>query len=84
MFGTIAFEGLIGPLNLDRKYKVRYGQAWDEFAAQTSYLPMGAIFSGRNKLVLQELNKWGLALGICLFITLLYFHQGWFGVPVFN
>ena len=84
MFGTIAFEGLIGPLNLDRKYKARYGQAWDKFAAQTSYLPMGAIFSGRNKLVLQELNKWGLALGVFLFITLLYFHQGWFGVPVFH
>lgn len=79
MFGTIAFEGLIGPLNLDRKYKARYGQAWDKFAAQTSYLPMGAIFSGRNKFVLKELNKWGLALGICLFVFLLYFHQDWFG-----
>jgi len=79
MFGTIAFEGLVGPLNLDRKYKARYGHAWDKFAAQTSYLPMGAIFSGRNKLVLNELNKWGFALGVCLFISLLYFHQDWFG-----
>jgi uncharacterized membrane protein len=80
LFGTIAFEGLIGPINLDRKYRTRYGDAWQKFASQTSYIPFAAIVSGRNKLVLNELNVWAIFIGITLFAILVYFHQHWFGV----
>ena len=80
VYGTIAFQGLIAPLNLDRKYRARYGEAWEKFTAQTSYLPFVAIASGRNKLVVSELNKWGALAGIGLFLLTLYFHQAWFGV----
>ena len=79
LYGTIAFEGLIAPMNLDRKYRARYGESWDKFTSQTSYLPFIAIMSGRNKLVLSELNIWGALIGIVLFVTVLYFHQSWFG-----
>lgn len=82
LFGTIAFEGLIGPMNLDRKYRVRYGDAWQKFATQTSYIPFSAIVSGRNKLVLNELNSWAIFAGLTLFAILVYFHQHWFGVSV--
>lgn len=82
LYGTIAFEGLIGPLNLDRKYRARYGEAWLKFSQQTSYLPFAAIISGRNKLVLTELNPWGLIAGLSLFVTLIYFHKAWFGISV--
>lgn len=78
-YGTIAFEGLIAPLNLDRKYRARYGDAWEKFSAQTSYIPFVAILAGRNKLVFSEISKWGLLIGLALFCTLLYFHQTWFG-----
>lgn len=80
VYGTIAFEGLIAPLNLDRKYRARYGEAWEKFTAQTSYLPFAAILSGRNKLVIRELNGWAALAGIGLFTLVLYFHQAWFGV----
>tara|TARA_R110002095_G_scaffold205827_1_gene189432 strand:- start:138 stop:815 length:678 start_codon:yes stop_codon:yes gene_type:complete len=80
LYGTIAFEGLIGPLNLDRKYRARHGEAWLKFTQQTSYLPFAAIISGRNKLVLTELNPWGFIAGLSLFATLIYFHKAWFGV----
>ena len=80
LYGTIAFQGLIAPLNLDRKYRARYGEAWERFTAQTSYLPFVAILRGRNKLVLSELNIWGALAGIGLFALVLYFHQAWFGV----
>ena len=79
LYGTIAFEGLIAPLNLDRKYRARYGEAWKKFTEQTSYLPFVAIISGRNKLVLSELNIWGALVGVGLFAFVLYFHQSWFG-----
>ena len=80
VYGTIAFEGLIAPLNLDRKYRARYGEAWEKFTAQTSYLPFVAILSGRNKLVISELNGWAALVGIGLFALVLYFHHAWFGV----
>ena len=56
LFGTIAFEGLVAPMNLDRKYRARYGKSWNHFTAQTSYIPFAAIIAGRNTLKLNELN----------------------------
>lgn len=79
LFGTIAFEGLIAPMNLDRKYRARYGESWDKFTEQTSYIPFVAIITKRNKLVLSELNIWGALIGIALFLGVIYFHQTWFG-----
>ena len=79
LFGTIAFEGLIAPMNLDRKYRARYGESWDKFTEQTSYIPFVAIITKRNKLVLSELNIWGALIGIALFLCVIYFHQTWFG-----
>lgn len=82
LYGTIAIEGLIGPLNLDRKYRIKHGAAWDKFAAQTSYLPFSAILSGRNKLVLSEINGWMVLAAIGLFGLVMYYHQAWFGVAL--
>lgn len=79
LFGTIAFEGLVAPMNLDRKYRARYGESWDKFTEQTSYIPFVAIITKRNKLVLSELNIWGALIGIALFIGVIYFHKTWFG-----
>ena len=73
-FGNLAFQGLIGPLNMDCKFRVRYGDAWETYCAKTSYLPFVAILSGRNRLVLREIN-WIAALGgLAVFALFLYFH----------
>jgi len=82
LFGTIAFEGLIAPMNLDRKYRARYGEGWKKFAEQTSYIPFVAILSGRNKLVLSEINIWMALVAIVSFVAVFYFHQSWFGVAL--
>ncbi|GAB4360261.1 MAG: NnrU family protein [Immundisolibacter sp.] len=79
LFGSFAFQGLIGPLNLDRKYRRRYGDAWDVFARQTSYVPFAAILQGRNRLVLGEINWIAVAVGLALFVLTLVYHQAWFG-----
>ena len=79
LYGTIAFEGLIAPMNLDRKYRARYAESWNKFTEQTSYIPFLAIMTGRNKLVISELNIWGALIGVALFTGILYFHQAWFG-----
>jgi len=80
LFGTIAFEGLVAPMNLDRKYRASYGKSWNHFTAQTSYIPFAAIIAGRNTLKLKELNLWGALIGLGLFIGSLYYHSTWFGV----
>lgn len=80
LYGTIAFEGFVGPLNLDRKYHARFGEAWEKFSSQTSFIPFAAIISGRNRLVLSELNGWAALVAVGVFALLLYFHETWFGV----
>ena len=79
LFGSFAFQGLIAPLNLDRKYRRRYGAAWDVFARQTSYVPFAAILQGRNRLVPGEINWIAVAVGLGLFVLTLVYHQAWFG-----
>lgn len=79
LFGSFAFQGLIAPLNLDRKYRRRHGAAWDMFARQTSYLPFVAIAQGRNRLVLGEINGVAVAVALGLYALTFAYHQAWFG-----
>ncbi len=81
LFGSFAFQGLVAPLNLDRKYRRRYGAAWEAFARQTSYLPFVAIAQGRNRLVPGEINWIAVLAALGLFVLTLVYHQAWFGVP---
>ncbi len=83
LFGSFAFQGLIAPLNLDRKYRKRFGAAWETFARQTSYLPFVAILQGRNRLVPGEINWLAVGIALCLFGLALAFHQAWFGASPF-
>ena len=81
LFGSFAFQGLVAPLNLDRKYRRRYGAAWEAFARQPSYLPFVAIAQGRNRLVPGEINWIAVLAALGLFVLTLVYHQAWFGVP---
>ncbi len=80
MFGSFLFQGFIGPLNMERKYRNKYGAAWPAFVAQTSHVPFLAILTGRNQLVLGEISKPMLLLSIIAFLLVLYYHATWFGV----
>lgn len=79
LFGSFAFQGLIAPLNLDRKYRRRYGAAWEVFARQTSYLPFVAIAQGRNRLALGEINWIAVVVALGLYALTFAYHQPWFG-----
>ena len=79
LFGSFAFQGLIAPLNLDRKYRRRYGAAWEVFARQTSYVPFVAIAQGRNRLAPGEINWIAVAVALGLYALTFAYHQAWFG-----
>lgn len=83
LFGSFAFQGLIAPLNLDRKYRQRHGAAWEVFARQTSYMPFVAILQGRNRLVWRELPWLAIALGLAAFALVATLHARVIGVPAF-
>lgn len=80
LFGTFLFQGFIGPLNMERKYRKKFGSAWDAFAAQTSHMPFLAILTGRNRLVLSEISKPLMIASLLAYALVLYFHAAWFGV----
>ena len=83
LFGSFAFQGLIAPLNLDRKYRRRHGAAWEVFARQTSYLPFVAILQGRNRLVWRELPWFAIVLGLLAFALAAALHARVVGVAAF-
>lgn len=79
LYGSFVIQGLIAPLNMDRKFHRRYGKAWEVYTAQTSYLPFVAILSGRNRLVLGEINWIAVLGGLAAFGLVFWFHEAWFG-----
>ncbi|HEY8856687.1 MAG TPA: NnrU family protein [Rugosibacter sp.] len=79
LFGSFLFQGLIGPLNMERKYRNKYGPAWTAFVAQTSHVPFLAILTGKNRLAVSEISKPLLLISIIAFILVLYYHATWFG-----
>lgn len=83
LFGSFAFQGLIAPLNLDRKYRRRHGAAWEVFTRQTSYLPFVAILQGRNRLVWREMPWLAMTAGVAAFGVAATLHARVIGVPAF-
>jgi uncharacterized membrane protein len=83
LFGSFAFQGLVAPLNLDRKYRQRHGATWDTFARQTSYVPFVAILQGRNRLVWRELSWLAIVLGLLGFTLAAALHARVVGAPAF-
>jgi len=80
LFGSFAFQGLVAPYNMERKYQRRFGEAWSKLAQQSSHWPFAAIFAGRNRLVLGEINWPLVAASLAIYAIVLYFHAAWFGV----
>ncbi len=84
LFGTIAALALIGTVLIDRRYRERLGPIWTDFAGQTSNLPFGAIFAGRQRLNVAEIGWWRAALALGLYTLLLALHPWILGVSPFN
>ena len=79
MFSLLLLLGLTGPKSLDIKRRSRLGdERWNELAAQTSNLPLMALFSGRTRL--RGLGILPLAGGLGLFTLLIVLHEWVIGV----
>jgi uncharacterized membrane protein len=65
---------------MERKYHRRFGTAWETLASQSSHIPFVAILTGRNRLVLNEINWTLFAVSLALYAIVLKFHGAWFGV----
>ncbi len=62
-FGGFFAFALIGCWHQDQRKRKLEGDRLAEFFAETSFLPFGAILSGRNRLAWRELPIWGFAGG---------------------
>jgi uncharacterized membrane protein len=80
LFGTFAFQGLIGPLNMEKKFRKKFGAAWDIFAQQTSHWPFLAILRGRNQLCWREISLFWVVISLIVYALVLHYHARWFGV----
>jgi uncharacterized membrane protein len=74
MFGSLLVSALNGMVSIDRKRRRALGPLWDEFEAQTSRLPFGAILTGRTRFKPTEFNFWGGALVVALFSGVFWLH----------
>ena len=79
-FGTYLLLASLGTLSIDAKRRAKLGESWKAFAGQTSNLPFGAIFAGRNKLRVSELGLWRILLGLAGFGLMFFAHLWLFGV----
>ena len=83
LFGGMTVLALAGAAALDAKKQATLGDAWDAFAAKTSFWPMAAVFAGRTRVTLGEIGWWRIALGLALYAALLAIHPWLFGVSPF-
>lgn len=79
-FGSLAFLAIAGSLQQEARKRKAFGAAWDNFAAQTSFIPFAGLLNGKAKLKLSALSGWPLAIAVALWIAVLYFHDSLFGV----
>ena len=79
-FGAFGVTSLLGMPSIDRKMAAREPERWPLFAGQTSIVPFAAIAAGRNRLALAEIGIIPFAVGLVLWVVLLYFHPKLFGV----
>ncbi|MDD5579730.1 MAG: NnrU family protein [Methylobacter sp.] len=84
LFGSLLVLVLIGMISIDAKRRKACGRHWDSYAATTSIIPFQAIKDGRNTLVIAEFKAWQWVVALILYLTVMHFHQAWFGVsPLF-
>ena len=79
-FGTFAVLALSGTVMSDRRRARALGERWQRFAASTSHLPFAAILGGRAAFAPSEIGWKKPALGLALYVALLFFHPALFGV----
>ncbi len=80
-FGALAGLALGGTVLIDRKKRLALGSNWPPLAEITSNVPFAALIARRTKLQPGTLLL-PLAVGLLLYVVLLYAHPYIVGVPV--
>ncbi|SMF95539.1 Uncharacterized membrane protein [Methylomagnum ishizawai] len=84
LFGALLLLAVGGTYSIDDKRLRLYGEAWEKYLLATSNLPFLAIIQRRNILALKEIGWRRPALALVLYLAMLHFHKGLFGVsPLF-
>jgi uncharacterized membrane protein len=82
-FGTFLVVAAIGTKAIDGKIRRKRPQEWQKIAAETSILPFGAIFAGRNRFVAREYFDWRFGAAVAAFAGMLAIHTWLFGISPF-
>jgi len=80
LFAAMLALALFGTVSIDAKRKRALGKSWDAFAAQTSNVPFAAVAAGRQRLSLDEIGWWRIALGVLVWAALAWGHPYMTGV----
>lgn len=78
-FGTFLALALGGTALADRRKARALGERWRRFAAATSHVPFAAVAAGRNRFAPGEIGWARPALGIALYVALIFLHPVIFG-----
>ena len=80
LFDSMLALAVLGTFSIDAKRRKALGTSYVAFEAQTSNVPFGAIFAGRQKLALGEIGWWKLVLAVAIWAAVLFAHPIVFGV----
>jgi uncharacterized membrane protein len=83
LFGGMAVLSIAGMAAIDAKRALKLGATWQEFAAKTSRMPLGAALAGKTQLDWIGIGVTRPLIGLILYVVLYIFHDRLFGVPVF-
>jgi len=79
-FGSLGLTALRGTSDIDRKRRRSSPTDYARFEASTSNVPLGAIVTGRNRLLIREL--WlPILLGLAVALGAIALHPRFFGAP---
>jgi uncharacterized membrane protein len=82
LFGGIGILAVGGMAAIDHKRAFKLGESWKPFSAQTSRIPFGAVMAGRVKVDWTGIGWARPAIGVALYVVLLFTHRWLFGVAV--
>jgi uncharacterized membrane protein len=80
LFGPLALLAIAGSFRQEIRKRKEFGDAWQNFASQTSFVPFAGILSGNAKLHLNELSGWKIVVAVGVWLVLIAGHLPIIGV----
>jgi uncharacterized membrane protein len=74
LFGGIGLLSLLGAAHLDRRKRLALGADWEAFQAETSFVPLGAIATGRARVERGEIPWWQSLGAVAVYMAMLFVH----------